>query len=117
MGLFAISVHPPKFVSPPGRQPAVTPLARLQAKENGGLVTSRQHHDVRLSEFQRYVVCRLDGQHDRPAIVEELSRDLRSGQMMLRREGQIIDYGDLATLGQLVDSAIEFLATAAMLVC
>ena len=51
--------------------PQATRIARLQA-ELLGTVTNLRHELVSLPELQRHILCCLDGQHDRAAVLAAL---------------------------------------------
>jgi hypothetical protein len=52
--------------------PRASPLARLQA-EQGPFVTNLRHRQMELREFDRQVLQRLDGKHDRAALLQALA--------------------------------------------
>src|SRR6185437_14281109 len=52
--------------------PRASPLARLQA-EQGPFVTNLRHRQMELREFDRHVLQRLDGKHDRDALLQALA--------------------------------------------
>jgi len=57
-----------------------TRIARLQA-ELLGSVTNLRHEVVTLNEIQRHLLCRLDGQHDRAAVLAALQQSVIDGHL------------------------------------
>jgi methyltransferase-like protein/SAM-dependent methyltransferase len=68
--LVELHVRPLPLVSAVSERPTATALARHQAA-CGSRVTNQRHESCELTEWERFVLSRLDGQHDRCRIVEE----------------------------------------------
>jgi hypothetical protein len=74
---------PPKFVVEISDRPVASALARVQA-QLGETVTNLRHETGTLNDFGREVLWLLDGDHDRPALLEKLGRAAREGRFTLR---------------------------------
>jgi methyltransferase-like protein/SAM-dependent methyltransferase len=115
--LLELSVAPWGAVPRVTRYPTARPLARQQARA-GQNVTNLWHANVRLNEFQRNLLLRLDGRLDRDGLVEEFARLAASGAM------QVMDAGrpttDPARVRQMltgsIDESLHQLASAALLI-
>ncbi len=70
-----------------GERPRANALARLEATK-GARVTTLRHEMVNLDEFNRHVLRRLDGQHDRPALVDALAAVARDGLLTIQQQGR-----------------------------
>ncbi len=70
-------------------RPAATRLAQLQA-EHGRRVTNLRHEVVELDNFGRHIVALLDGNRERPALVEELLARVLQGRLTVREDEQPI---------------------------
>jgi methyltransferase-like protein/2-polyprenyl-3-methyl-5-hydroxy-6-metoxy-1,4-benzoquinol methylase len=115
VGFFQICLHPPQLVVRAGRQPAVNPLARLQA-ENGLVVTNRLHEPVTLNPLSRRMVRRLDGNHDRRALVECVREAISCGELNLQNVAKepAASPGP-KTLSGIVDEVLANVCSAALL--
>ncbi len=78
-----LSTLPPKFVVEISDRPVASALARVQA-QLGETVTNLRHEAGTLNDFGREVLWLLDGDHDRPALLEKLGRAAREGRFTLR---------------------------------
>jgi methyltransferase-like protein len=88
-------------------------LARWQAA-HGNLVTNRRHETHKLNDLDVAVLARLDGQHDRQALVSLLTRGLERGEWVFAKDGTApCPPFDLA---QLVEQTLISLAQRALLV-
>lgn len=76
----------PPYVREPGKAPRASALARYQA-ERATRVVNLRHQTVELTRLDRHVVQLLDGQHDRPALIEALERLVSEGSLDLRGAG------------------------------
>lgn len=78
----AVELHRwrPALVTTVGERPRVSTVARYQAAR-GAFVTSQWHMRVDLSPLAAVVVRRLDGQHDRTALVEALVDAVLDGSL------------------------------------
>ena len=113
--LLRVLVEGPPSARLAGPRPEATPAARWQATRAGG-VTNRRHEHVHLNDLNRCLLAKLDGRHDRPALRVALREALASGDVEIRREGQLLSEVDESTLGQLVDHALASLAEMSLLV-
>jgi len=64
-------------------------LARWQAAR-GPAVTNLYHEIVRLGEFERHVLQRLDGKHDRRRLVEDLCDLVARGELSVQEDGEAL---------------------------
>jgi methyltransferase-like protein/SAM-dependent methyltransferase len=72
-----------------GPQPLARPLARWQAS-SGRPVTNLRHEFVAVEAFGRQVLQRLDGQHTRAAVVQELAAQVSNGQLTIQQSVEIV---------------------------
>ncbi len=93
--LIELHVHPAEFVPRAGERPTASRLARRQLK-SGPTVTTLRHTNVQVQDALGQELLRLlDGNHDRQALLDELSKRVASGAVVLHRGGkQIIDTGE-----------------------
>jgi methyltransferase-like protein len=70
--LLELHVHPPHVIGRISARPMVSPLARLQAQA-GNKATNQHHQVIMLDEVERQLLCRLDGQCGRQALVDVLA--------------------------------------------
>jgi methyltransferase-like protein/cyclopropane fatty-acyl-phospholipid synthase-like methyltransferase len=84
--LVQLHTHPPEFVTELSERPVGSALARLQAKTKTR-VTNLRHETVLLGDLDREVLERLDGQHDRAALLRALTEAVRQGTLSIEREG------------------------------
>lgn len=78
----AVELHRwrPSLTTAVGERPRASAHARLQAGR-GGFVTSQRHQRVDLSPLAAAVVRRLDGGHEREALLEALVSDVQQGRL------------------------------------
>jgi cyclopropane fatty-acyl-phospholipid synthase-like methyltransferase/methyltransferase-like protein len=69
--LLDLTTHTERCATQPSRCPTASPLARHEARTES-LVTSLSHVQVRLSDFDRTLLTRLNGTRDEHALVEEM---------------------------------------------
>ncbi|MEW4530011.1 class I SAM-dependent methyltransferase [Maioricimonas sp. JC845] len=91
--LIDLRVTPTPFVTAPGDRPLASPLARLQAEPNG-YVTTLGHEQVRLDTLNAHLLRRLDGAHDRNALLEVLCQLHADGTIVATRDGEPFDDPD-----------------------
>jgi len=85
-------------------RPLSSAFARREA-ERGNRVTNRRHESPALSDLQRNVLGKLDGQHDREALLEHLI-DLAERRLLeVREQGTLIQ--DPNRLRQLFPAVLE----------
>ena len=87
--LLDLTTHAERCATRPSRRATASPLARYEARTES-LVTSLSHVQVRLSDFDRALLTRVDGTRDEPALVDEMIaasalRDLGLGTSPDRR--------------------------------
>jgi methyltransferase-like protein len=112
--LLRIMVQAPRIGAPDDALPRATPLARWQATLDSG-VTNRRHEHVKISDLNRCLLARLDGRHDRAALGEVLRAAIQRGTFEVRRDGQLLNPIDDATLQRIVNKALADLAASALL--
>lgn len=69
--LLDLTTHAERCATRLSRCPVASPLARHEARTES-LVTSLSHVQVRLSDFDRTLLTKLDGTRDAPALVSEM---------------------------------------------
>lgn len=69
--LLDLTTHTERCATRPSRRPMASPLARHEARTES-LVTSLSHVQVRLSDFDRALLAKLDGTRDEHALVGEM---------------------------------------------
>jgi methyltransferase-like protein len=116
--LVELHAHPSQFALEPGERPMASRLARLQLK-NGAMVTTLRHTSLKITDaVGRQLLALLDGSRDREDLLEELSRLVGSGQVVMRREGK--DVSDkqeaLYLLADELEENLEMIARLALLV-
>lgn len=117
-GFLTLHVHPYRVVNRAGDRPAVSRLARYQLEQ--GEVTANQLHAPRRfpDALSRRLVRLLDGTHDRPALIAELTRAVLQGEADLFENRVRITAPDAvqALLAKRVQEGLASLAREAMLV-
>src|SRR5262249_26890075 len=93
LGLAELHVDPARLTRRVSERPRATPLARWQAGA-GAKVTNLRHEVVMLGDFERHVLRRLDGGHDRAALVEALAEVVRQGELTVQEGGAAVPPGD-----------------------
>jgi methyltransferase-like protein/2-polyprenyl-3-methyl-5-hydroxy-6-metoxy-1,4-benzoquinol methylase len=101
--LVELWLHPPEMMLDVSERPAVTSLARLQASRSRR-VTNVRHEGVDLDNFGRHIVSLLDGQRDRPALVEALLQRVLEGQLTVRENEEPVH--DPERLRVILDEAL-----------
>jgi len=115
-GMIAICLHPPRAVSEAGQRPRVGPLARLQAAR-GRQLTNASHQTVALDPLAQRVVRRLDGKHDRAALLEAVREAMVAGEVVVKGgDGQVRSPEDTQTLGQVLEITLGTIARSGLLV-
>jgi methyltransferase-like protein/2-polyprenyl-3-methyl-5-hydroxy-6-metoxy-1,4-benzoquinol methylase len=107
--------HP--FVTAVSERPVASPLARLQATEDG-CVTNLRHEETTLESFDRQLLPALDGSRDRAALLAVATDLAVSSEFTVREDGQPVrDPERIRQLaGTLLDKHLVQLAHNAMLV-
>ncbi len=111
-------VHsPPPVVRDVSERPRTTALVRLQANRQK-YVTNQFHENVHVNDLERAILRRLDGEHDRLALVAELVNTALEGRLHVEKGGVVIQDRDGLTqeFTELVDRHLPLLALNALLV-
>jgi methyltransferase-like protein len=111
-----LHLYVPLLVVQAGERPEASPLARLQARTESR-VTNLRHRGIELSKFDRLVLGRLDGKHDRPALLEELVDLVARGEFTMHKDdGPILDDREIRShLAAALDESLRGLARSALL--
>jgi methyltransferase-like protein/SAM-dependent methyltransferase len=99
-------------------RPMASRLARLQAQTvPNGRVINLRHEPVMLDELQRQVLQRLDGNHDRQGLLNELVDLVPTGALNIEQSGKrVSDPSALRPLLEgLIEEALSTLASMALL--
>lgn len=113
--LLRVSVDGPRCAQPPGAHPQATLTARWQATRTEG-VTNRRHEHLKLNDLNRCLLPRLDGRHDRQALIGVLREAVAEDKFQVSRDGKPLTDLDDATLGRILDHALNDLAENALLI-
>jgi len=113
-GLIAICLHPPRRVTEGGPRPMVSALARLQAAQ-GAQLTNTSHQTVTLDPLSKRIVRRLDGKHDRPALMESVREAIAAGEVVVKKGDRKVTNPDAETLANVLDRALGSIAEAGLL--
>lgn len=115
--LVEFHIYAPRFVTRPGPQPAASAVARWLA-ERGPEVTNLRHEPVKLHPFIHRLVTLLDGQMDRPALLQKLDELLAAGVIQVEQNDRPVE--ELAEarklLPEMLESSLQAVADAALLV-
>lgn len=116
--LIELHLYSPHLVVEVSDYPVASPVARWQIK-TGSRVTNLRHERVNLNPFEGFVLERLDGRHDRAALLEALWTGLgANGNLVLRHEDPPVT--DPARLRELLAEELElklhWLARVALLI-
>jgi SAM-dependent methyltransferase len=79
-GAIEATISAPPVTSRISERPAVSPLARFEARRRY-TVTNQTQNPVRLTNVSRFLAGLLDGTRDRRELIELLSRELESGRV------------------------------------
>lgn len=112
--LLRASIDAPRCVRTISQYPQATAVARWQATRTDG-VTNRRHEHLKLNDLNRCLLARLDGRHDRKALIEALREAIAAGKFEVSRDGQPLASIDENTLGRITDHALNELAENALL--
>lgn len=112
-----LSALPSQCTIKPGRQAEARRMARLQAHSDVN-VTNTRHETVQLTDFERQVLMRLDGQRDLAAMLASLEELVPTGGLVVRDKGQPINDAELIrqALGVMLAQAMRRLGHHALLV-
>lgn len=97
---------PITFARQPGPKPVAYLLPRLQAPK--GMVTSRRHEVIRLSDLDRHLIPMLDGTNDREKLADKLTDVAKSGALNIQKDGiTLYETKDIReALGMVMDQAL-----------
>jgi methyltransferase-like protein/SAM-dependent methyltransferase len=91
-GLIEFHLHPPQPVVELSPRPCASPLARLQAAQ-GHPVTTLRHNTCVLPEFDRQLLCLLDGSRDRSALLDALAELAAQDVLVVYEDGEPVTAG------------------------
>jgi methyltransferase-like protein/SAM-dependent methyltransferase len=114
--LVELHVHSAAFVCEPSERPCGSPLARLQAA-SVEVVTNLRHRSVRLGDIDRVVLEKLDGAHDRAALLAMLTGLVERGDLEIQHDGQqVLDPREKENaLRAVLERSLENLGSSALL--
>jgi methyltransferase-like protein len=115
--LVKLHAYAPSLAVTAGERPVASAVARYGARA-GALVTNLRHERVQLEPLDRLIVQRLDGRHDRQALLADLlAGPVAEGSVALEREGQPVEGGGelREMLAEEIESRLAWLARAALL--
>ena len=115
VGMFDVCVHPPRCVHQPGNCPTTTALARLQAAHDLP-VTNQYHRSVSISKFASRVILRLDGRHDRAALLPSVREAVAAGDLVIQRQNQAMQDPPATLLDAALEQTLQQLAASSLLV-
>ncbi|MBN1402766.1 MAG: class I SAM-dependent methyltransferase [Anaerolineae bacterium] len=115
--LVKLHVHAPCLAIAAGERPVASAVARYGAR-TGALVTNLRHERVQLEPLDRLIIQRLDGEHNRQALLAELlAGPVAQGAITLARGGQPgedpVELREIAA--EEIDNRLTWLAHAALL--
>ena len=115
--LVGLHVHAPSFVTRCGDRPRTTPLIRFQARDRAPVV-NRLHREIPINAMDRAVLSVLDGESDRPGVVQAVTEGVLAGTLDLRRDGRpLTDPEEVrAAVNGELDACFDRLAKLAVLV-
>ena len=94
------------FARQPGSQPLASRMAQWLVQQGPqARVVNLRHEPVTLSELQRQVLRRLDGEHDHERLVSELMAVVQAGGLNVEKDGRKIS--EPAELRPLLDSLVS----------
>src|SRR5262249_19761246 len=94
--LVELHSHPSQFVLEVSARPTASRLARLQLQTADTVTTMRHTSAQVLDSVGRQLLMLLDGTRDREALLKDLSSLLKSGQVVMHREGRAVNDRDEA---------------------
>jgi methyltransferase-like protein/SAM-dependent methyltransferase len=114
--LVYLSTYAPRFAADVGDRPLASSLARLQAATSNR-ATNLRHQTAPLDDFSREVLLRLDGRHDRTALVRGLEEVQQQGRLngTGQNDPQAIT-GPPEVLNNTLDQALQRLVSGVFLV-
>jgi methyltransferase-like protein/ubiquinone/menaquinone biosynthesis C-methylase UbiE len=117
MGLLDAQIHPNRFASAVSECPRASRLARWQA-QSMPTVTNGRHEVILLTEVNQRLLKYLDGEHDRPALLQMLIQAVDRGEISILVNGIPASRGEAVSevLQQTLDTSLATLAANAVLV-
>lgn len=105
----------PRCAARPSDLPQTTDLVRWQASR-GVLVTNRRHETLQVSDFDCYLLGKLDGSRSQAELADSIANDIRSGQLSIAADGpsQTLPADEVSS--ELVKRTLDSLAKRALLV-
>lgn len=113
-GQIELSTLPSSFTTQAEEKPYASALARLQAAE-GAEVTNGRHETVRLRDFDRAVLRRLDGTHDVASLSALLAAAAAAGELLLQTNSGADESSATQTIEPLIVPALQRLVQRALL--
>lgn len=117
--LVELHVRPARFVTQISERPALSPLARHQARLGRNVINLRHETITVEDEITYRLLPFVDGQHDRAALLNQLVQMTRSGELVVQTEnGRPLKEGAKieANLAAALEQALRKLANAALLI-
>lgn len=117
MGLIDLHSDDDAFVTHISESPRASGLGRAQARSTN-MVTNRRHESVTLDEVTQNLLPYLDGQHDRGALLQELSTAVSEGRLSILVNGLPATRGEAVSdiLRKSLDDSLLLLASNALLI-
>ncbi len=111
-----LSVRAPSVEIEPSSSPQATRLARHQAIASNQ-ITNLWHQSVSVSDLQRHLLQRLDGAHDREALVDFLVEQVNIGKLVVHEQGTAVNDSDRVRelLGQILETNLKQLGSRGLL--
>ena len=104
-GIVRCYLYPPRFCSSVNPRPVAAPLTRQWAARKTQLV-NQQHENVVLNDVQNYLLSQLDGQCDRVALSDSISRAVAAGGLTIDTRHQSVLAAIDAALAEICDKAL-----------
>ncbi len=116
-GLIDANSAPDDFVSTISERPQASRLARLEA-QGGNTITNRRHESVKIDDASRHILMYLDGQHDWPALLQELIEAVNRGDVSILVGGLPAKDGHAVAqiLEQTLNQSLQSLAANSLLI-
>lgn len=93
IGALELALGPVRATNQPGEKPRAFATARYQAA-SGVVVTNVRHGLVQLDELSRQLLPLLDGTRVRSQIIEALHEKVRTQELVVRENGNLLTDGD-----------------------
>ncbi len=116
-GLLEITTSPDGFLMRISDRPQASRLARIEA-QTSNRVTNRRHELIEVDDATRNLLPRLDGNHDRKALLQELIQAVNRGDVSVLVDGLPATHGEkvLPSLELTLNQALQKLASNALLI-